>query len=468
MLKRCLAAILLVALLLPTARTAAQQGELPVYIVQPGDTLNLIAVRFNVSPADLISVNELANPDILPVGAALKIPGLTGVTGELTTRVTALGENLTRLSRSNQVAPEILVRLNRITSPGEIYAGSTLIVPVSADRQPYNEIQPVASGETTLEYALVHDLNPWTIAGASQKDRPVQILPDEPLFALTAEVPAYRWGSSLIEDIQVLPLPLVQGKTITIRVKANEAVNISGELNAMPLHFYSSGDDEWIALQGIHAMAEPGLANFKLSISSPEAETFLIDQPLLLEPGYYPRDPALYVDPQTIDTAITAPEDELVQAVIGNFTPQQYWSGKFRLPVDEPACIKSWFGNRRSYNGSPYTYFHTGVDYGVCANLNIYSPAAGVVVYTGDLTVRGNATIIDHGLGVYSGIWHQKSINVKVGDRVEPGQLIGEIGGTGRVTGPHLHWEVWVNGIQVEPLDWLEAEYPSQKSEADS
>ncbi len=467
MIKRCLAALLLAAMLLPAFPSLAQDSDLPTYIVQPGDTVNLIAVRFGVSPQDLIATNELSNPDILPVGAALKIPGLIGVTGELTTQVTPLGQNLTRLSRSSQIAPEILTRINRITSPNEIYAGSTLIVPVSSDQQLRNEIQPVASGQPILEYALVNGLNPWTVAGAIQKDRPVQILPEEPLFSPSSGGQAYQWGSVLIEDIQVLPLPLVQGKTITIRIKSTQAVKPSGELNGMPLHFFSEGDNEWAALQGIHAMAEPGLADFKLEINNQNAESFLLNQPLLLEPGYYPNDPALYVDPQTIDAAFTQPEDELVRTVVSNFTPQQLWSGAFHLPVDEPVCIKSWYGNRRSYNGSPYIYFHTGVDYGVCANLNIYSPAAGVVVYTGELTVRGNATIIDHGLGVYSGIWHQKSIDVKVGERVEPGQKIGEIGGTGRVTGPHLHWEVWVNGIQVEPLDWLEFEYPSKISEAE-
>jgi murein DD-endopeptidase MepM/ murein hydrolase activator NlpD len=61
---------------------------------------------------------------------------------------------------------------------------------------------------------------------------------------------------------------------------------------------------------------------------------------------------------------------------------------------------------------------------------------------------------------VYSGLWHQEEIYVAVSDRVEAGQLIGKIGATGRVTGPHLHWEVWANGIQVNPLQWLEEVFP--------
>ena len=107
-----------------------------------------------------------------------------------------------------------------------------------------------------------------------------------------------------------------------------------------------------------------------------------------------------------------------------------------------------------------YDRFHTGVDFGVCANLNIYAPADGVVVFTGPLTVRGNATIIDHGFGIYSGFWHQSNIFVQVGNKVTAGDLIGEIGTTGRSTGPHLHWEVIANGIQVDPLDWLDIEFP--------
>jgi murein DD-endopeptidase MepM/ murein hydrolase activator NlpD len=83
-----------------------------------------------------------------------------------------------------------------------------------------------------------------------------------------------------------------------------------------------------------------------------------------------------------------------------------------------------------------------------------------VVVFTGLKTVRGNATIIDHGQGVYSGLYHQAEIYVSVGDHVTAGQLIGKIGNTGRVTGAHLHWDLFVNGIQVNPSQWLNEMFP--------
>ena len=100
--------------------------------------------------------------------------------------------------------------------------------------------------------------------------------------------------------------------------------------------------------------------------------------------------------------------------------------------------------------------------------LPITSPAPGKVVFAGPLTVRGNAVFIDHGWGVFSGVFHQDTLSVKEGDFVGTGQQIGTVGNTGRVNGAgdyqgagaHLHWEVWVNGIQVNPLDWLTFEYP--------
>ncbi len=72
---------------------------------------------------------------------------------------------------------------------------------------------------------------------------------------------------------------------------------------------------------------------------------------------------------------------------------------------------------------------------------------------------RGGATIISHGRGVYTGYWHQSQINVNVGDQVEAGQTIGMVGAEGRVTGAHLHLEVIVGGVQVDPTEWLEGMY---------
>jgi murein DD-endopeptidase MepM/ murein hydrolase activator NlpD len=131
--------------------------------------------------------------------------------------------------------------------------------------------------------------------------------------------------------------------------------------------------------------------------------------------------------------------------------------------VDSQYCVRSKYGNRRTYNNGALHGFHSGVDFGICSEAHpydVYAPADGVVVFTGLKTVRGNVTIIDHGWGIYSCYFHQDEIYVSVGQAVTPGELIGKIGATGRVTGAHLHWEIWVDGVQVDPLQWLDISFP--------
>jgi murein DD-endopeptidase MepM/ murein hydrolase activator NlpD len=123
--------------------------------------------------------------------------------------------------------------------------------------------------------------------------------------------------------------------------------------------------------------------------------------------------------------------------------------------------FSSYFGSRRSYNGGEYYGFHGGLDFLVVVySFNVYAPAPGIIAYAGKQNVRGNTIFIDHGQGVYSGYAHLKEIQVNVGDRVETGQLIAQIGATGRVTGPHLHWDIFVNGNAVDPFDWIDNSYP--------
>lgn len=462
MIKNIFFMAILISLLILTFQPVLGQSsaELPVYIVQPGDTLNLIAVRFGITVIDLINANSLENPDILNIGTALKIPGLEGFSGTLTTDVAGLGATLTGLSRQYQFPVDLLVKLNRITSPAEIFIGSTLVLPSLEESLVLTPISPMDEGESLFEKAVSSGQNPWELILTNNEMASWSLVPGESLYALSDSPGGSMFSSDLVDSIDINPLPLVQGKTEVISITTKAPAALSGELNGVPLIFQDTGNNEYVTIQGVHALAPTGLADLKIQVSSEGVEPFRLEQAILIESGYYPQDPALYVDEQTIDPAFTGPEDQQVRELITPATVNRYWTEIFKQPVDDPACIKSWYGNRRSYNGSPFNYFHTGVDYGVCANLNIYAPAPGKIVFSDELTVRGIATIIDHGWGVYSGIWHQSKSMVEVGDIVEVGQLIGEVGATGRVTGPHLHWEVWANGVQVEPLDWLDNLYP--------
>ncbi len=450
---------LLLSLISPVYAQESVSG--PTYTIQPGDTLSIIAAKFGVSVDDIIIVNKIENPNILSAGQQIIIPGLEGVTGNLTAEEIPLGSNLTSLSVQHQFPVNMLVKLNKVTSPAEIYAGSSLILPVS-DQAALKNVDLVKPGESMLLTSSRLKQNPWLTALQNNLEQTWMIVASHPIYftANSADTTLPSQALPYLTALSFDETPLVQGHTVEVSASGTPGLQISGKLADKNLTFYPTQDGRYLALQGIYAMTEPGLIPFELSIVSSDSGFFQFSQMLAVQSGYYPEDPMLSVDPATIDPATVKPEEDKIKTIVSKVTPGQLWSGKFRDPVDEPICYKSTFGNRRAYNGGAYSSFHGGLDYGVCANLNIYAPAAGTVVFAGPLTVRGNATIIDHGLGVYTGYWHQKEIKVNVGDQVQAGQLIGLIGDTGRVTGPHLHWEIWVNGAQVNPTQWLEKAYP--------
>lgn len=461
------AAWLAVAGLLPVAPGVAQEGQpgRPVYIVQEGDSLWSIALRFGVSMNELLIANGMSDGNQLAIGARLVIPGLEGIDGVLTTQRVAYGETLRTLAHRLRVPVEVLVRLNHLGSPAELYAGANLVVPVQEETQPGLRRALLAPGQSLLELAVLHDANPWTVMTANSLPGAWAALPGEVLFLPAAEddngPPALP---EAVQAVTVQPLPLVQGKSVTIKLKGEPGMQLSGSLAGRELHFLpvAAGGEDYVSLQGIHAMTTPGLYPLSLSGTLADGTPFAFSQPVFVRGGEYPYDPVLIVSPETIDPAVTQPEEAQWSALAAPFNPEKLWQGRFETPTQKEFadCWPSRFGNRRSYNGSAYLYYHTGLDFCGQTGTEIYAPAAGVVVFAGPLTVRGNATMIDHGWGVYTGYFHQDKILVQPGDRVKPGQLIGLVGRTGRVTGAHLHFEVWVGGVLVDPLDWLEQEYP--------
>lgn len=446
--------IIFFSLLIPNIFVKAQSGspEIPVYIVQPGDTINSIAIKFGVSAEDIIAVNNISDANFLQVNMQLRLPGIEGVNGVLTYKSVNTGETPINIARKQQIDLSTLFRLNRTTSPSEFFIGANVIF-VENEIDQANAQYSFSLGSSILENSVIANQHTWEITRKNQVKYPWQILPQEFFYNETT-----LGEINDIKELDIHGLPFTQGKTASIVIQTSQPV-INASIAGKSLQF-SPYMEQQVALFGIHALLDPGLYPLHIEYQNKKDEVIVIDQFVLIQNGFFPEDPPLQVDPTTLDKSITQPEEDLFFSIVTPITPEKYWDDIFRIPVDEPSCIKSWFGNRRSYNGEPYNHFHTGVDYGVCANLNVYAPAPGKVVFSGPLAIRGNATIIDHGFGVYSGFWHQNKIFVELGQWVESGELIGEIGTTGRSTGPHLHWEVVVNGIQVEPLDWLEEAYP--------
>lgn len=468
--KRWVNLIGLIVLLFPLFTVQAQQEEPsgPVYIVQAGDTVSSIADRFGVSVNDLVDANQIVNPNQISEGIELVIPGLEGVSGYLTTIDVLYGENLRSLSMRYGIPQAALVRLNHLTSPGELYAGYSLIIPLDEGIPTGQKRFLLGMGQSLLELAVEQGVSIWNLVQGNDLPAIWGALPGEVLKLPDggAEGPGGLPGE--ITAIEIDPLPLLQGKTGLVRVTGDEGLKLSGSFMGHTLNFFQVNPGGYVALQGVHAMAEPDLYTLGLQGDTLSGKSFAYVQQVQVQAVRYPFDRPLTVDPTTTNPAVTGPEDEQWLGLATPITPDRFWSGLFIFPSPLPEdycletneCWSSRFGNRRSYNGSPYIYFHTGLDIVGKVGTEIYAPAAGKVVFAGPLTVRGNATMIDHGWGVYTAYMHQSEFRVQVGDQVEAGQVIGLVGATGRVEGPHLHWEVWVGGVQVEPFDWLLNEYP--------
>jgi len=443
---------------------AAQEGE-PIYVVQPGDTLSAIAARFNVSLSDLMGANNISDPNQLSAGQQLVIPGLEGISGILDTEVINFGDSFRSLMRRTQVPEDLFLSLNHVVSPSEFYVGVSMIVPAQEEGTDKKTRFTPAKGESLLEIAVKRNTDPWTLKDINALSGTWDGLPADTLYAPGGDNDQITSGlPSAFISAEIRDLPLKQGGTGVIKVKAQTGVTLGGILVDHPLHFFSDNDGTQIALQGIHALLEPGVYPLRIDATLPDGSIQSYEQMVLIISGNYYSEVIPLNDPSTIDPAVTEPELQQIQAVVADAKDTRYWSSIFKAPAAYPDCFTSRFGTRRTYkvinSETEIPGFHSGLDFCGGEGLPITAPAAGQVVFTQLLTVRGNAAIIDHGWGVYSGIWHQSKINVQVGDTVEQGQIIGEVGGTGRVTGAHLHWELWVNGVQVDPLDWLSQAYP--------
>jgi murein DD-endopeptidase MepM/ murein hydrolase activator NlpD len=461
--RKFLTAILILLIFSLTASpVSAQDAGGPVYIVQSGDTLSSIASRFNVTVDDLMTANNITDANLLAAGQQLAIPGLTGVSGVLNTELINFGDSYRSLMRRTQISEDIFRKLNHIVSPTEFYVGASMIITQQQNAPTFSSMSP-AAGESMLEMAVRNNTDVWTVSGLNALAGTWAGLPGDTLFAPVAGSGQPANGlPSAFESATIRSLPLKQGGTGEIIVKTQPGVTLGGFLVDQPLHFFDMGDGSQVALQGVYVELTPGVYPVRLDATLPDGSKQSFEQMILVKFGV--DNPDLQSVPP-MDPAIFTSESQQVASIVSTATPTKYWQDQFILPVGLPYCIKEWFGTPRSYtyNGSDYNYFHSGVDYGVCSGdhpFDIYAAASGKVVFVGLLAIRGNTTIVDNGWGVYTLYGHQSRIDVTVGQEVQAGETIGQIGETGHVTGPHLHWELWVNNIQVNPLDWLNQTYP--------
>jgi len=211
---------------------------------------------------------------------------------------------------------------------------------------------------------------------------------------------------------------------------------------------------EWQILIGIDLDTKPG--RYDVSITSGPSEKDRITQLLTILPKTFATRrltvDAAFVNPSAEQAARIKDDTARLNGAWVSSVPTSLWSGAWARPV--PGAANSVFGTRSIFNGEPRSP-HSGADFQGAAGTPVKAPNSGRVVLAGDLYFTGNTVVIDHGAGLFSLFAHLRAINVHEGDSVTTGAALGELGATGRVTGPHLHWAVRLDGARIDPLSLL-------------
>ena len=160
-----------------------------------------------------------------------------------------------------------------------------------------------------------------------------------------------------------------------------------------------------------------------------------------------------FVQPNPEQLARAEAERQRLRAIFATITPDRLWDGSFHYPL-AGVTTGGNFGKRRILNGQAGSP-HGGVDFPAPAGTPVYAAQRGRVVLAEPLYFSGNTVVLDHGLGLYTFYGHFESITVQAGDLVDTGALLGRVGATGRVTGPHLHWGATVNRARTDPLQLI-------------
>jgi murein DD-endopeptidase MepM/ murein hydrolase activator NlpD len=215
---------------------------------------------------------------------------------------------------------------------------------------------------------------------------------------------------------------------------------------------------KWSGLFGIDLDTKPGRHVVLVTGRDADGKAVTVEYAVTVVPKKFATR-TLTVDPKFVSPPREAlariqKESETVRAIFDAVSPERYWTGPFLLPV--PGKPISEFGKRSVYNGQPRSP-HTGTDFAGATGTPIKAPNAGRVVLAANLYYSGNTIILDHGYGLYSYFGHMSAFSAQEGDMVAAGDVVGEVGATGLVTGPHLHWSVRLAGTRVDPLSLVDA-----------
>jgi len=358
-----------------------------------------------------------------------------------------LGDSLDALAQSTGLAWEEVARDNHLLNPDLLRVGQTLYLPEAA---PARVIAAVSADDTRLAMALRYDL-PY---GAALRLNP-QPLYAGALFLRPGDGASPRLPYPIVA-LNMTAQPVARGQTVALTLETAIPSACTITFQDVAESCYTNNADyatDLYAFVGVPPLLDPGAYDVTLHVQT-EDRAVDVALPLVVSSGRYdyerldlPADRQVLLDP-----ALSEHERVKIASLRGVRSAERLWEFPFQYPVQ--GAVTSYYGSRRSY-GYGFGSYHAGTDFRVEIGDPVHAPASGVVILAEPLVVRGRAILIDHGWGIVTGYWHLSRIDVTVGQSVTQGEIIGAVGNTGLSTGPHLHWELWVNGTSVSALQWV-------------
>lgn len=239
----------------------------------------------------------------------------------------------------------------------------------------------------------------------------------------------------------------VPGGVVIIPLGSDQQVKPQVSFYKKPIMVVSA-EGQWQAVVGVPLTAKPGTQKITINRAG-EKSTALFD----IKDKAYPTQYITIkddrkVNPNKLDMQRINKESAEINHAL------EYWMDKEQIPFNfiwpVEGEVSGLFGRRRVFNGQPRRP-HSGMDLAAAAGTPIHAPADGVVRETGNYFFNGNTVFIDHGQGLITMFCHMSRIDVKPGQEIKQGDVIGAVGSTGRATGPHLHMGVSLNDERVEP-----------------
>jgi len=254
----------------------------------------------------------------------------------------------------------------------------------------------------------------------------------------------------------VKPTAISLGETVRLHCEgpansnAAEIANVvSARLKDRTVKMFRQSDNTWSGLMPIAVADIPGA--YQVDFMAMDGKT-IGSAKLTIRPTVFPTQ-NVNLAPQIEELKSSPEEIQTLTAFRNAVSDEKFWKDPLAAPVS--GCVLSPFGVKRLHNGKPTGEFHSGLDQRAAAGNPIHAVAAGEVKIAQPFTVLGGTVALDHGQGLETMYLHMSKLAVQQGDHVNTGDVIGYAGATGRANGPHLHWVIYVNGVPVNPRQWV-------------